>query len=431
MGPLVPQLTPGRRSGEHSAVRPMASLSTSTVRPGADPPLVRTPSFVIAYGFDADAPAPVLLWASVGMRAILGYGSSALLAGWLIDAVHGDDVDAVVAAHQAALGGRVEMLEARFRSSEGELRHLRGELSPADPDDPGRGGLAHWTDVTVERAARELLAHREEELWAARRNSVIGELAGGIAHDCGNLLTAIRAYSDLLRAELSETRHRDDLDAIARSADNASVLVRQLLSLGRQGAGSGQPRLVSVDELVASFERVLIRLVGEGRTLRIDPGQAGYIHADPAMIEHVLLNLVVSAREALPGGGEIAITTDRAHLEIPFAHAGAAIPAGSYPEVRLSFDTDARTRDAILRAVQPTGPSGAPEPEPIGVTTAAVMVRRAGGHLIAEDSGDGRCVLRLLFPSCVVAPEPVRGGSARRGRRTNGPDITPSGGSAA
>ena len=429
MGSFVPQLTPGRRSGEHSAVRPMAHLSTSTPRPGTEPHLVRTPSFVIAYGFDADAPTPVLRWASEGMRTILGYGANALLPGWLMDAVHGDDVDTVVAGHVSALGGRIAMLEARFRSAEGEVRHLRGELSPADPDDAARGGIAHWTDVTAERAACELVGRREEELWAARRLAVIGELAGGIAHDCGNLLTAIRAYSDLLKADLSDTRHREDLDAIARSADNAAVLVRQLLSLGRQG--SAQPKLVSVDELVGSFERVLIRLVGNGRTLRIDPGQAGFIHADPAMIEHVLLNLVVSARDALPDGGEIAITTARALLEIPFAQAGVTIPAGSYPEVRVSFDADARTRDAILRAVRPAGSSGATEVEPIGVTTAAAMVRRAGGHFIAEGRDDGKTVLRLLFASCVVSPGPAHGGTARRGRRTNGPDISPSGGSAA
>ena len=423
----MPRLTPGRHSGDFPSVRPHTHLTADTPRRRAEPQLIRTPSFVIAYGFDADAPAPVLRWASEGMRTILGYGASALLSGWLMDAVHGEDVDMIVARHLAALEGRVETVEARFLSAEGVVRHLRGELSLADPDDSTRGGIAHWTDVTTERAARELLARREEELWSARRLSAVGELAGSIAHDCGNLLTAIRAYAELLKADLGESKHRDDLDAIARSADNASALVRQLLNLGRQG--NAQPRLVSVDELVVAFERVLLRLVGNACTLRVDPGQAGFVHADPAMIEHVLLNLVVSARDAMPNGGQIAIGTDRASLGIPFSQAGGAIPAGTYPEVRVSFSVDATTRDAIVRAVQAGDAPDDIDAEPIGVATAATMIRRAGGWLIAEAGRDGACVLRMLFASCVVTPEPFRG--ALRGGRRHGPHITPPGGSAA
>ena len=436
MGSLVSRLTSGRHSGDSPSVRPHAHLTADTSRPPVEAQLVRTPSFMIAYGFDAGAPAPVLRWASEGMRTILGYGANALLPGWLMDAVHGEDVDMVVARHLAALAGQVETVDARFMCADGTVRHLRGELSPIDPLDAARGGAAHWTDVTAERAAREILARREEELWAARRLSAVGELAGSIAHDCGNLLTAIRAYADLLKGDLGETKHREDLDAIARSADNASALVRQLLNLGRQG--NAQPRLVSVDELVVAFERILLRLVGggDGRTLRVDPGQAGFVHADPAMIEHVLLNIVVSARDAMPDGGQIAISTDRATLGIPFSHAGGAIPAGTYPEVRVSFSVDARTRDAIVRAVQAGESSRDIDAEPIGVATAVSMIRRAGGYVIAEAGRDGTCVLRMLFASCIVTPEPPRG-SLRGGRRQGGggggggPHITPPGGSAA
>ena len=426
MGSLVPRLTPGRRSGDFPAVRqsptPGASLSHPELR------LARTPSFLIAYGFDAGVPAPVLRWASEGMRVILGYGASALLPGWMMDAVHADDIHEVIAQHQSALEGRVTVVEARFLAADGRLRHLRGELSPAEQHDPSRGGIAHWMDVTAERTSRDMLGRREEELWASRRLSAIGELAGSIAHDCGNLLTAIRAYSDLLRSELSDTRHCEDLDAIARSADNAAALVRQLSTLGRQG--NAHPRLLSVDELVAAFERVLIRLVGERRTLRVDPGQAGFVHADPALIEHVLLNVVISARDAMPDGGQIAITTERVLLDLPFTHAGGVIPAGSYPEVRVRFSASDATRDAIVRAVDAEDPASAVGIEPIGVATAATMIRRAGGYLIVEGGSDGTCVLRMLFPSCIVTPDQPTAQS-RRTRRGAGPDITPSGGSAA
>ena len=428
MGSLVPRLTPGRRSGDFPAVRPGLHPGTTASRQHPELRLARTPSFVIAYGFDAGTPTPVLEWASEGMRAILGYGASALLPGWMMDAVHADDVDTVVARHRSALEGRLEVLEARFRTADGSVRHLRGELSPADHQDLSRGGIAHWMDVTPERSTREQLARREEELWSARRLSAIGELAGSIAHDCGNQLTAIRAYSDLLKTDLGDTKHREDLDAIARSADNAAALVRQLSTLGRQG--NAQPRLLSVDDLVAAFERVLLRLVGEGRTLRVDPGQAGFVHADPALIEHVLLNVVISARDAMPEGGQIAITTDRALLDVPFAHIGGVIPAGSYPEVRVRFAASDATRVAMLRAVRAEDAASALDVDPIGVATAATMVRRAGGHLIVEAGSDETCVLRMLFPSCVVTPDHARG-STRRTRRGTGPDITPSGGSAA
>ncbi|HUF27495.1 MAG TPA: histidine kinase dimerization/phospho-acceptor domain-containing protein [Gemmatimonadaceae bacterium] len=253
-----------------------------------------------------------------------------------------------------------------------------------------------------------------------------GPLVGGIAHDCNNLLTAIRAYCDLLMPDLREARHREDLEAIARSADNAAALVRQLLTLAR--TGPAKPRVIAIDELVQRLERVLLRVLSEDHSLWIAPGRSGCALADPAMIEHVLLNLVLNACERMPGGGRIVVATEAVTVAHPLMHAAGVIPAGEY--VALRVKDEGPEIDPRTLAPEPSGQAGAAQRTgTMGLVAALGITHRAGGHLLVRGArgtevGAG---FEVLFPaweeSSASAPvASLRPGGAQREVRAIGKD---------
>ena len=157
-------------------------------------------------------------------------------------------------------------------------------------------------DVTRERAL-------EAQLHQAQKMEAIGQLAGGIAHDFNNLITAIRGYSELVRATLPpDAVQRDDIDQVLLAADRAAALTRQLLAFGRRQVL--RPRVLSPSETVDGLAPMLRRLLGEHIELvtRSEPG-LGRVRADPSNLEQIIVNLAVNARDAMPGGGQLLIET--------------------------------------------------------------------------------------------------------------------------
>jgi signal transduction histidine kinase len=159
---------------------------------------------------------------------------------------------------------------------------------------------AEWRRQTIER---------EAELRQAHKMEAVGRLAGGVAHDFNNVLTAIFGYSDLLRDQLPEgDPRRPDLDEIRRSAERAASLTRQLLAFSRKQVM--QPRVLDLNEVVANVEKLLRKLVGDDVLLEIQPDAAVWqVKADPGQIEQVLMNLAANARDAMPEGGRVVIGT--------------------------------------------------------------------------------------------------------------------------
>lgn len=149
----------------------------------------------------------------------------------------------------------------------------------------------------------------EEQMRQSQRLQSIGELAAGIAHDFNNLLTVIQGHTDLLllRQDIPNDAI-DDLDFIADAADRATKLTRQLLSFSRKQAMF--PRPINLNEVVANGVQLLRRVLGENIDLRTDFFEAiPAIEADPAMIDQVLTNLAVNARDAMPDGGVLEVKT--------------------------------------------------------------------------------------------------------------------------
>jgi len=164
-------------------------------------------------------------------------------------------------------------------------------------------------DVTRQHAAAEELARSQEQLRQAQKMEAIGLLAGGVAHDFNNALTVINGYTELILETLPEgAPHRSQLVQIGQAGERAAGITRQLLAFSRRDRSRLQ--ILDLNAVIEGIARMLERLLGEDITLRVTPGVAlGRILADPGQIEQVLMNLAVNARDAMPNGGTLTIST--------------------------------------------------------------------------------------------------------------------------
>ena len=198
------------------------------------------------------------------------------------------------------------------------------------------GAIVLNQDVSEQRAAEEALQRSEEQLRQAQKMEAVGQLAGGIAHDFNNLLTAILSYCDLLLQEVRQGDPlRSDVEQIRQAGQRAAGLTRQLLAFSRRQVL--QPKVLSLNSIVSDTDGMLRRLIGADITLDIsyDPG-LWYVLADPGQIEQVLVNLVVNARDAMPQGGRLAITTANREFTTDSAARPNGMRAGSYVALEVS-----------------------------------------------------------------------------------------------
>lgn len=148
----------------------------------------------------------------------------------------------------------------------------------------------------------------QSRLEQTERMEAVGQLASGIAHDFNNLLTIIKGYSSLLLESNSEGRDGHAAKEIRQAADRAASLTHQLLAFSRKQ--TLQPRVFDLNTVVRGLEAMLRRLLTENVELVIQTApELGFVKADPAQMEQVLINLVVNARDAMPKGGRLTITT--------------------------------------------------------------------------------------------------------------------------
>jgi PAS domain S-box-containing protein len=223
--------------------------------------------------------------------------------------VHADDRARVAAALAEALKkSKPYDIEHRILLPNGEERYVReqGEVM-AD----AQGKPVQMRGVVMDITERRQLG---EQLRQSQKMEAIGQLAGGVAHDFNNILTVIRGHASLLLVDKSlSTNAARSAQQIAQASERAAGLTRQLLTFSRRQVM--QPRRLDLNEVVSNMTMMLGRILGEDIVLQLNYlSQPAYIKADGSMIEQVLLNLVVNARDAMPKGGQLAIriTTSKA-----------------------------------------------------------------------------------------------------------------------
>jgi two-component system cell cycle sensor histidine kinase/response regulator CckA len=248
----------------------------------------------------------------------------------------------------------------------------------------------------------------EAQFVQSQKMQAIGELAGGVAHDFNNLLTAISGHCDLLllRHDQGDPDY-GDLVQIHQNANRAAALVGQLLAFSRKQ--TLRPEVLDLRDTLSDLTHLLNRLVGEKITLTLthEPVQQA-VRADKRQLEQVLMNLVVNARDAMPGGGEIRIETEGLLLRKPLERDRVTLAPGSYVSVKVSDHGHGIPADKLQKVFEPfytTKRTG--EGTGLGLSTAYGIVKQSGGYIFVDSVvGQGTC-FTLLFPGHDLVTAPV------------------------
>lgn len=295
---------------------------------------------------------------------------------------------------------RLELAELSLVRSDGsQLAVLANAAIVLDSDGKTAGIRGELTDTTERRRL-------EERLLQAQKMEAVGRLAGGIAHDFNNVLTAILGYANLLGEEIPELKEaRDDVEGIRSAAARASNLTRQLLAFARRQPIS--PRRVDVNALITETERMLRRLLSDTTSLGLSlAARRSVVVADPVQLEQILLNLTVNARDAMPEGGIISISTHDANIFSPRAVGLDTLPSGNYVVLEVADSGKGippGLRDLIFEPFFTTKPKD--QGTGLGLSTVYGIAKQAGGA-VGCDSEVGRgSVFSVWLPSVDVEAE--------------------------
>jgi len=264
---------------------------------------------------------------------------------WWIARIHPDDLERVTGGVYAAIAlGPMERWEV-------EYRFQRGDGSWASVIERGtvirgeNGQAVRCIGTITDVSDRAELA---SQLQQAQKMEAVGQLAGGIAHDFNNLLTAISCNVELLLDSTDPTDARlDDILQIREAATRAATLTRQLLAFSRRQVL--QPKPLDLNGTVTSMERMLRRVIsGDVRLLTKLDSSLPPVFADAGQMEQVVMNLVLNARDAMPEGGNILVTTATTTLRTAWQHRFGVLAPGRYdgsikPESAAMFGPPTRT----------------------------------------------------------------------------------------
>ncbi len=302
-------------------------------------------------------------------------------------------------------------------------------------ESPGRGqmfqlrGSETFLQITLTRAKlyeRETLIavltdasqlrQLEDQFAQSQKMEAVGKLAGGVAHDFNNVLTAIIGHCDLLLLR-KDASHPDysDLMQITQNANRAAALVRQLLAFSREQTLN--PEVLSIQDVVTDTHYLLNRLVGETVRISLDMAPALWdVRADHQQLEQVLMNLVVNARDAMEGVGQITVSVANRRLASGGPAFRSAAP-GDYVEIAIA-DTgpgiDPQVLDRVFDPFFTTKPKG--EGTGLGLSTVYGIVKQSGGFIQADNLPEGGAVFRILLPRAEPA-EPIARSETRPERR--------------
>jgi len=310
---------------------------------------------------------------------------------------------------KAVMGiGQGAQLEARLARADG--REMSVNMTAAQVTDAAGdtvGLVLHFVDTTEHR-------NLEVQFTQSQKMQAVGQLAGGVAHDFNNLLTAMIGFSDLLLSR----RGPDDPDfadimQIKQNANRATNLVRQLLAFSRKQ--KLEPEVMDVTGQLSDLSNLLGRLIGETVTLKMDHGRnLGAVLFDKGQFDQVVINLSVNARDAMPGGGTISITTKAVTLDKPTPKGHEILPKGDYVTISIADTGTGIPRENLERIFEPffsTKEVGAGIG--LGLSTGYGIVHQAEGFIFVDSAagqgttftiylpvhGDGKMVVRDVAPA--------------------------------
>jgi signal transduction histidine kinase len=263
-------------------------------------------------------------------------------------------------------------------------------------------------DITGQKRAEEERRHLERQLLQAQKMESVGRLAGGVAHDFNNHLTVINGYCAMLLDEMGPGDPlREPVDEILLAGQRAAALTRQLLAFSRKQVA--EPRVVSLNDLVADARKMLSRLIGDDVEIvtHLD-AELGSVVADSSQMNQVLMNLAINARDAMPDGGRIVMETTNIDIDSGYAAQHAGVEPGPYVLLSITDTGAGMTQEVVQHIFDPfftTKEIGAGTG--LGLSTVYGIVKQAGGWIwVYSEPGKGS-TFKVYLPRAGAAPEPL------------------------
>lgn len=357
--------------------------------------------------------AGIIIYESPSVQQVFGYAPEEYRGREMFEFVHPDDVVALRRAFAKCVDepGDTPRLSFRVRRKDGEWRHIEGVGKNMLPDPVVAAVVLNSRDITERRKL-------EEQFLQSQKVQAIGQLAGGVAHDFNNILTAIIGHTELMlqRAPAADPM-QTHAEEIQKAAHRAAGLTRQLLAFSRKQVL--QPKVIDLNAVIAEMNKMLQRLLGENIKLvtKAHP-QLGRVKADPGQMEQVLLNLAVNARDAMPQGGTLTIQTDNVGLGIK-SDTGAG--AGDYIMVAVSDTGVGMTSEVQARIFEPfftTKELG--KGTGLGLATCHGIIKQSGGHIGVFSEPSRGTTFKVLLPRVNDPLDPITSKTQPAAKAANG-----------
>ena len=270
-------------------------------------------------------------------------------------------------------------------------------------------------DITELKRSEEALRRSEEQLRQSQKMEAVGRLAGGVAHDFNNLLTVITGYCELSlgRVKVTHPLYRN-IEQIQKATDRASSLTGQLLAFSRKQVL--QPRVINLNEIVSGMEKMLRRLIGEDIELSTDFDPAlGCILADPGQIEQVIMNLAVNARDAMPRGGKLTISTTNTTVDQKSQFRNRTMEPGEYVIIAMTDSGMGMTEEVKKHLFEPFFTTkGVGKGTGLGLATCYGIVCQSDGDIRVYSELNSGTTFRIYLPRTDAKPKPSDDTSHKR-----------------
>ena len=279
--------------------------------------------------------------------------------------------------------------------------------------------MAHFIDNTEQKSL-------EAQFAQAQKMQAMGQLAGGVAHDFNNLLTAMIGFCDLLlQRHAAGDPSFADIMQIKQNANRAANLVRQLLAFSRKQPL--QPRNLNPTDAITELSHLLNRLIGESIDFRLVHGrELGQVRVDPGQFDQIIINLAVNARDAMPGGGTLTVSTSAVTFDKPPQLGAEQLAAGRYVRIEVADTGTGIAPEHLARIFEPFFSTKKEVPGAgtgLGLATVYGIVRQTGGFIQVESViGKGSKFIIHLPRFAPEADEDAVAASSKRTQKANGAD---------
>lgn len=244
-------------------------------------------------------------------------------------------------------------VETIWKKKDGAVINIILSSTPIDPNDHAKGIIFTALDITERERAEAEREKLQAQLIQSQKMEVVGQLAGGVAHDFNNILTAIIGFGHLLMMKSAEDDpRRHYAEEIIASCEKAASITRRLLAFCRQDIS--EKNRLDLNTLIATSKKMLSRLIGEDLEFRFKPCAEDLpVVADPVQIEQVLMNLATNARDAMPGGGTFSIATSLLRMDDVFVAMHGFGRPGNYAVITVSDTGTGMNPDTRQRIFEP------------------------------------------------------------------------------